>query len=72
MRLSDKEVTYKFSMWLKIRGWSISKAAIQMGVSRNYMSKVLLHKKKPSKRIVKEMCYLVHTHPVDFNTLQKI
>ena len=69
--VTDREIVYKFAMWRNIRGWSLKKLSMQMNVTKGYLSQVLAHKEKPSKKLIKEMCYLLNRFPVDFNTAQK-
>ena len=69
--VTDREIVYKFAMWRNIRGWSLKKLSIHMNVDKGHLSKVLSQKEKPSKKVIKEMCYLLNRFPVDFNTAQR-
>ena len=46
----------------KANGWSISKSSIKIGVSQPFLSGVYAGREKVSKRVIKEMSYILISH----------
>ena len=70
-QLDNYDVVAQFKIWLKVRGWTVRQAATKMEVNHSYLNKMLRGTCKPTKNYTEKMCYLIHTKPIDFNTLKK-